>query len=146
MKNNLIRRLVSVCSAAAVVCSAGSSLPTGSLGANAAKADIEDFSISDVTMTDDYCTNAFSKELDYLLSFDTEKLLAGFRESVACLAGTQHGIFQHLALYEFPRLEGCGHGGDDTVRDAALADLDNGILGHGKASQLGALFTGYRHK
>lgn len=42
---------------------------------------ILDFAIGDVTMTDSYSTNAFKLELDYLLSFDTEKLLAGFREN-----------------------------------------------------------------
>lgn len=41
----------------------------------------EAFSLSDVVLTDHYCVNAFSKEIDYLLSFDTEKLLAGFRET-----------------------------------------------------------------
>ncbi|WP_080676315.1 beta-L-arabinofuranosidase domain-containing protein [Ruminococcus flavefaciens] len=42
---------------------------------------IRDFSISDVTMTDAYSVNAFNKELDYLLAFDTNRLLAGFREN-----------------------------------------------------------------
>ena len=32
-------------------------------------------------MTDAYCTNAFSKEVEYLLSFDTNRLLCGFREN-----------------------------------------------------------------
>lgn len=42
---------------------------------------ISDFSISDVTMTDAYVTNAFSLELKYLLSFDNNRLLAGFRDN-----------------------------------------------------------------
>jgi hypothetical protein len=100
MKNNLIRRLVSVCSAAAVVCTAGSSLPVSSLGANAAQVDIEDFSISDVRMTDDYCTNAFDKEMDYLMSFDTEKLLAGFRENagLSTNGATRYGGWENTNI------------------------------------------------
>ena len=34
-----------------------------------------------VAVTDKYCANAFNKEIAYLLSFDTDKLLAGFRET-----------------------------------------------------------------
>ena len=47
----------------------------------AASEKISDFSISDVKMTDQYVTNAFSLELKYLLSFDSNRLLAGFREN-----------------------------------------------------------------
>lgn len=47
----------------------------------AADAGIVDFRLSDLTMEDAYCTNAFSKEMDYLLSFDTNRLLCGFREN-----------------------------------------------------------------
>ena len=43
--------------------------------------DIRDFSINDVKMTDKYVTNAFALELKYLLSFDNNRLLAGFREN-----------------------------------------------------------------
>lgn len=52
--------------------------------ASAAVADdmnIRNFSLKDITMTDEYCTNAFSKEIKYLLSFDNNRLLAGFREN-----------------------------------------------------------------
>lgn len=42
---------------------------------------IQDFNASELTMLDPYCTNAFSKEIAYLLSFDTERLLAGFRDN-----------------------------------------------------------------
>lgn len=48
---------------------------------HAATAPIETFNLQDITMTDSYCTNAFSKEVSYLLSFDTNRLLAGFREN-----------------------------------------------------------------
>lgn len=47
----------------------------------AADMQIEDFSLGEVTMTDSYSTNAFEKEIAYLLSFDTERLLCGFREN-----------------------------------------------------------------
>ncbi len=39
------------------------------------------FSLSDVTITDEYYENALLKDVDYLLAFDTDKLLAGFRET-----------------------------------------------------------------
>ncbi len=48
---------------------------------SAAEIQIEDFSLSDVTMTDSYSANAFEKEIAYLLSFDANRLLCGFREN-----------------------------------------------------------------
>ncbi|WP_296692563.1 beta-L-arabinofuranosidase domain-containing protein [Ruminococcus sp.] len=42
---------------------------------------IRDFSLSDITMTDEYSVNAFAQEIKYLLSFDNDRLLAGFREN-----------------------------------------------------------------
>ncbi|HBI86209.1 MAG TPA: hypothetical protein DDX71_08025 [Ruminococcus sp.] len=44
-------------------------------------AGIAAFDLSDVTMTDAYCVNAFEKEIAYLLSFDNNRLLAGFRDN-----------------------------------------------------------------
>lgn len=42
---------------------------------------IRAFSLSDVTNLDDYCTNAFEREVMYLLAFDADRLLAGFRKT-----------------------------------------------------------------
>lgn len=56
-------------------------LPAANLTASAADIAIEDFSLADLTMTDAYTVNAFSKEVEYLLSFDTNRLLCGFREN-----------------------------------------------------------------
>ena len=42
---------------------------------------IQPFELGQVVLTDDYFKNAFDKEIAYLLSFDTDKLLAGFRET-----------------------------------------------------------------
>ena len=42
---------------------------------------IQPFDLGQVVLTDDYFENAFDKEIAYLLSFDTDKLLAGFRET-----------------------------------------------------------------
>lgn len=39
------------------------------------------FSLSKVTLIDSYLVNAFEKELMYLTAFDTDKLLAGYRET-----------------------------------------------------------------
>ncbi len=43
--------------------------------------DSKTFSLGQVTLTDPYFVNSFEKEVDYLLAFDTDKLLAGFRET-----------------------------------------------------------------
>lgn len=40
-----------------------------------------DFPLSQISLTDSYCLNAFKKEVDYLVSFDVDRLLAGFRET-----------------------------------------------------------------
>ena len=42
---------------------------------------IKDFSLKDITLTDSYYVNAFKKEVEYLSSFDTKRLLAGFYEN-----------------------------------------------------------------
>ena len=47
------------------------------------------FSLREVKMSDAYMENAFAKEVAYLTAFDTDKLLAGFRET-AC---RKNGIF-----------------------------------------------------
>lgn len=41
----------------------------------------KDFSLGEVTLLDEYCVNAFEKEVEYLLSFDADRLLAGFRDT-----------------------------------------------------------------
>ncbi len=43
--------------------------------------DSKAFSLRNVKMKDSYLTNAFEKEVLYLTAFDTDKLLAGFRET-----------------------------------------------------------------
>lgn len=40
-----------------------------------------DFELKCVQITDDYCCNAFEKEIRYLESLNADKLLAGFRET-----------------------------------------------------------------
>ncbi len=65
--------------AAAMLGSFSAVLPP--MTADAADITTEDFPLTEVTMTDAYCTNAFEKEIDYLLAFDTNRLLAGFREN-----------------------------------------------------------------
>ncbi|MBR0511900.1 MAG: glycoside hydrolase family 127 protein, partial [Ruminococcus sp.] len=79
MLSKLPSRLKSFGIAAAMMCSF-TNFPITSISA-AENAKIQDFSISDVTMTDAYCTNAFSKEVKYLLSLDANRLLVGFREN-----------------------------------------------------------------
>ena len=98
MKKTILNRLVSACSAAAVMCSVGGYMSPDH--ASAYEADITDFSISDVAVTDDYCTNALNKELEYLLSFDTEKLLAGFRDNagLSTNGATRYGGWENTNI------------------------------------------------
>ncbi|MCR5744140.1 MAG: glycoside hydrolase family 127 protein [Lachnospiraceae bacterium] len=42
---------------------------------------IEAFKLDQIEVTDDYCVNALDKEMEYLLAFDADKLLAGFRDT-----------------------------------------------------------------
>ena len=84
MKKKFIHKACSVALAltlAATNTAIGFSGNAGVTNVQAANYSIETFSIGDVTMTDSYCTNAFTKEVSYLLSFDTNRLLAGFREN-----------------------------------------------------------------
>ena len=79
LKHPMRNRFAALFTAAAMLISYGSAYEK--LKADAVTIETKDFAISDVTMTDPYCTNAFEKEMDYLLAFDTEKLLAGFRDN-----------------------------------------------------------------
>ncbi len=79
MYERFISRMTSLGLSAVMVCTAANLPPIRTMAAEDAK--IEAFSLADVTMTDAYCTNAFSKELKYLLSFENDRLLAGFREN-----------------------------------------------------------------
>jgi DUF1680 family protein len=78
-KHPIFQRMTAVLAAAAMLGGYGSGFP--GLEVHAAVTETQDFRLTDVTVTDAYCTNAFDKEMDYLLSFDTEKLLAGFRDN-----------------------------------------------------------------
>ncbi len=42
---------------------------------------IAEFSMNQVENLDPYCVNALAKDVDYLTAFDTDRLLAGFRET-----------------------------------------------------------------
>ncbi len=97
MANNFLKKVVSACSAATVALGMSSFIPAKT---SAKEADILDFSISDVTMTDGYCTNALDKEMDYLLSFDTEKLLAGFRDNagLSTNGATRYGGWENTNI------------------------------------------------
>ena len=79
-KKNRAAALLSACT---VLLSTGTVMPLTALTVQAADepAQIVDFSLGDITMEDAYCTNAFAKEMEYLLSFDANRLLVGFREN-----------------------------------------------------------------
>jgi DUF1680 family protein len=48
---------------------------------NASVAGLQHFSLDQVQLLSEYQTNAFQKELDYLLSYNLDRLLSGFRET-----------------------------------------------------------------
>ena len=79
MRMKFISRMTSFGLSATLACTAASFPVFDTVAADSS--DIMNFSIADITMKDDYCTNAFDKELKYLLSFDNDRLLAGFREN-----------------------------------------------------------------
>ena len=88
MKRTALKRAAFVLSFAMLLSASYGSVDSAVFSANpqstvvyAAGVDIRDFSRTDIRMTDEYSTNAFSLELKYLLSFDNNRLLAGFREN-----------------------------------------------------------------
>ena len=102
MKGNIKKRLFSAFTAVTMLGGMGT-LPADVFSpatASAAGTDIIDFSIGDVTMTDAYCTNAFEKEMDYLLAFDVNKLLAGFRENAGLntYGATRYGGWENTNI------------------------------------------------
>lgn len=44
----------------------------------------EEYRMDQVRVSDPYIANAFAKEIDYLTSYDPDRLLAGFRETGDC--------------------------------------------------------------
>ena len=83
MKHQTLKKAAAAAAACSVLLSSGLYLPkrVPAQTASAANLHIEDFGLGELTVTDAYCTNAFEKEVAYLLSFDTERLLCGFREN-----------------------------------------------------------------
>ncbi|MBR4510634.1 MAG: hypothetical protein IKP25_08170, partial [Ruminococcus sp.] len=78
MKTGYVKRIAAVGMSAMMLTI---SAPLRGIPAQAADDSIRDFSLGDITMTDAYSVNAFNKEINYLLAFDDNKLLAGFREN-----------------------------------------------------------------
>ena len=61
---------------------------------------LQDFPLSEVNITDNYCENAFEKEVLYLTAFDTDKLLAGFRETagVDMRGATRYECWENMLI------------------------------------------------
>ena len=74
-------RLLSALLSCTMILTAGTAYPAAAPVSAAEDAGIQIFPMSAVTMTDPYTVNAFEKEIAYLLSFDSERLLAGFRDN-----------------------------------------------------------------
>ena len=80
MRSKTLSRLTAA-ALSAILAAGSASIPQCTFESEAADISISDFSISDITMLDEYSVNAFDKEIDYLLSFENDRLLAGFREN-----------------------------------------------------------------
>ena len=79
------KKMLSALLSVSVLMTAGQAFPLPAEAADGAG--IRTFPMSDVTLTDPYCVNAFEKEIAYLLSFDNAKLLAGFRDNAGLSTG-----------------------------------------------------------
>ena len=75
------KKILSAFLSCAMILTSVPAFPAATPVSAAEDAGIETFPMSDVTMTDAYSVNAFEKEIAYLLSFDSERLLAGFRDN-----------------------------------------------------------------
>ena len=99
MEKSFFKRLTSLSLSAAIL--AGfAPISTPQFSSDAASASIQDFGIGDITMTDSYSVNAFEKEMDYLLAFDTNKLLAGFRDNAGLntYGATRYGGWENTNI------------------------------------------------
>ncbi len=96
---NLIKRMTSL-GVTAAIAAGFTNLISPELDTAAASSKIQDFALSDVTMKDNYSVNAFEKEMDYLLAFDTEKLLAGFRDNagLSTNGATRYGGWENTNI------------------------------------------------
>ena len=74
------RKITAALLSAAMIAGNAAQFPS-TVPAKAAGTPIESFPLTELTMTDPYSVNAFAKEMEYLLSFDTNRLLCGFREN-----------------------------------------------------------------
>ena len=103
MKKSFIRRVMSF-GLSALLVATSTAFPSfgqsATITAEAADAGIKNFSIADVTMLDEYSVNAFEKELDYLLAFDMNKLLAGFRSNAGLntYGATRYGGWENTNI------------------------------------------------
>ncbi len=84
MKHSILQKVSSLLTAAALLTANTPLLQqsaANTASAAALAAPIQDFTLGAVKMTDAYSANAFALEYDYLMSFDNERLLAGFRDN-----------------------------------------------------------------
>ena len=97
MKTGYVKRIAAVGMSAMMLTI---SAPLRGIPAQAADDSIRDFSLGDITMTDAYSVNAFNKEIEYLLSFDTNKLLAGFRQNAGLntYGATRYGGWENTNI------------------------------------------------
>lgn len=76
-----IKKIVCVLLATLMLAGCSSPMAEGGRSAISEKTDILSYSLSDVSMTDAFFENALDKEIEYLLSLDPDRLLAGFRNN-----------------------------------------------------------------
>lgn len=63
-------------------------------------AGLESFELGDVDVTEDYFANAFNNDVKYLLSLDSDKMLAGFRETAGLdmKSATRYGGWENSLI------------------------------------------------
>lgn len=61
---------------------------------------LKSYDLNEVTLEDKYLVNAYSKEVDYLLSLDTDRLLAGFRDTagVDMRGAVRYGGWENMLI------------------------------------------------
>ena len=88
-----------------------------------------EFGLSDVKVTDGYCVNALKKDVEYLMSLDTDRLLAGFYENAGLtMKKMRYGGWENMligghTLGHFLTAAAQGYanaGTDESDRDALL--------------------------
>ena len=120
-------KILSALLSCVMILTPGSNLSAALPASAAEDAGIETFPMSDVTMTDAYTVNAYEKEIAYLLSYDTERLLAGFRDNAGLPMNgvSRYDGWESLLLGGHRDLAGICESADDRRTEKTVAGKDD---------------------